>query len=264
MTSSGALRSKDGTEIGFLRLGEGPPLVFVHGSLSVAESWKACAELLSDRFTCYLMDRRGRASSGDAPNYSIEREYEDVGALLAEVGAGACLFGHSYGAIIALESALRSPVARLILYEPPLKVGYAIAGAEIAGYRDALAANDPKGALEIALIRLVGLPREQFESLSSSPIWDRMVALAPGFVREMEAVDRRDPSLARYEALDAPTLLLVGSETRHHRSYESAIDGLSRTLRNAVVAELEGQGHIAHLTAPELLALRIREFLTHD
>jgi pimeloyl-ACP methyl ester carboxylesterase len=101
MISSGAVRSKDGTEIGFLRFGEGPPLVFVHGSLSVAERWKACAELLSDRFTCYLMDRRGRASSGDAPNYSIEREYEDVAAVLANAGAEASLFGHSYGAISA-------------------------------------------------------------------------------------------------------------------------------------------------------------------
>jgi pimeloyl-ACP methyl ester carboxylesterase len=264
MITSGAVRSKDGTEIGFLRLGEGPSLVFVHGSLSTAESWKACAELLSDRFTCFLMDRRGRASSGDAPGYSIEREYEDVAALLAKVGADAYLFGHSYGAIIALESALRIPVARLILYEPPLNAGRAIAAAEISNYRHALAANDPKGALEIALVRLVGLPREQFESLLSSPIWDRMVALAPGFARELEAVDQRDPSLLRYGALEKPTLLLAGSETRHHRSYESAIDGLIRTLRNVVVVELEGQGHIAHLTAPELLALRIREFLTHD
>ena len=120
----GSVHSKDGTAIGYLRLGEGPPLVMVHGSLAVAEAWSAVANLLADSFTCYLMDRRGRGRSGDAPEYSIEREYQDIAAVLRAAGAKPHLIGHSYGAVCALGAALETPIDKLILYEPPAGVAF--------------------------------------------------------------------------------------------------------------------------------------------
>ena len=76
--SEGSVRSGDGVSIGFARIGNGPALVLVHGSLSDGDDWRKVVSLLAGRFTCYIMDRRGRGRSGDSPEYSIEREYEDV------------------------------------------------------------------------------------------------------------------------------------------------------------------------------------------
>ena len=116
------VRSKDGVRIGFLELGSGPPLVIVHPSVSSGDAWLPVAGRLAERFTCHLMDRRGRGRSGDAIDYSLEREGEDIAAVLEAAGPGAHLLGHSYGAVCALEAACRVPVDLLVLYEPPLAV----------------------------------------------------------------------------------------------------------------------------------------------
>ena len=126
--TEGLVHSADGTRIAFRRLGSGPAVVFVHGSVSTHIDWMPVARLLADRFTCFVMDRRGRAKSGEGVGpYSIEREYEDIDAVLAaaqtETGSEAALVGHSYGAICALGVAMRHLVPRLVLYEPPLPVG---------------------------------------------------------------------------------------------------------------------------------------------
>ena len=158
----GSVRSEDGTAIGYLRAGAGPPLVMVHGSLAVAEAWSAVANLLADSFTCYLMDRRGRGRSNDAPHYSIEREYQDIAAVLNAAGPRPHVIGHSYGAVCALGAALETPVDKLILYEPP--VG-AVFGSEIENYSQAIDAGDPEKALEIGITKIVGVPQNQFEGV---------------------------------------------------------------------------------------------------
>ena len=157
--AEGAVCSADGTRIGFRRLGLGPAIVMVHGSVSTHTDWMAAARLLSSRHTCYVMDRRGRRSSGpDHAPYAIEREFEDVCAVLKAVeqdaaGPGAVLAGHSYGAICAMGAALRRPVPKLILYEPPLSVGGPVAGAPLADYARAVAAGNNERAMELAAER---------------------------------------------------------------------------------------------------------------
>ncbi len=258
MTSEpGSVRSKDGTTIGYLRLGAGPPLVMVHGSLAVAEAWLAVANLLADRFTCYLMDRRGRARSGDGPDYTIEREYQDVAAVLAVAGAKPHLIGHSYGAVCALGAALETPVDKLILYEPPAGVVF---GPEIENYRQAIAAGDSEKALEIGITRIVGVPQSQFEALRTSPLFPMFKALAPGWVREMEEIERLGTSLDRYHAIESPVLMLLGTDTSD--SLKNSTAALTRVLKNPRVSELPGQGHGALRTAPEQVAQRVREFLS--
>ena len=115
-------RSADGTPIGFLKFGSGPSLVFVHGSVNTGEEWLQVATAMAEQFTCYVMDRRGRGRSGDAAAYSLDRECEDIIAVLEVAGPEAHLLGHSYGAICALETARRLPIGRLVVYEPPLPV----------------------------------------------------------------------------------------------------------------------------------------------
>ncbi len=253
----GSVRSKDGTTIGYLRLGAGPPLVMVHGSLGVAEAWLAVANLLAGSFTCYLMDRRGRGRSGDAPDYSIEREYQDVAAVLAAAGAKPHLMGHSYGAVCALGAALETPVDKLILYEPPAGVVF---GPEVEDYRQAIAAGDPEKALEIGITRIVGVPQSQFEAMRANPMFPLFKALAPGWVREMQQIEKLGTSLDRYRAIESPVLMLLGTDTSD--SLKNSTAALLRVLKNARVSELAGEGHGALRTAPQLVAERVREFLS--
>ena len=254
--SPGSVLSKDGTTIGYLRLGAGPPLVMVHGSLGVAEVWLAVANLLADSFTCYLMDRRGRARSGDAPDYSIEREYQDVAAVLAVAGAKPHLIGHSYGAVCALGAALETPVDKMILYEPPVGVVF---GREVEDYRQAIAAGDPEKALEIGITRIVGVPQSQYEAMRANPTFPMFKALAPGWVREIQQIEKLGTSLDRYRAIESPVLMLLGTETSGNLKNSTA--ALSRVLKNARVSALAGEGHLALRTAPALVAERVRDFL---
>src|SRR5262245_17922096 len=114
--------SKDGTPIGFERSGKGPPLVLVHGTSADHTRWKPLLPELESRFTLYAVDRRGRGGSGDASTYSVEREFEDIAAVVDAVGEPSFLLGHSYGAVCALEASLRTHnVRKLVLYEPPIR-----------------------------------------------------------------------------------------------------------------------------------------------
>src|SRR5215207_5387940 len=120
MGSMETVTSRDGTPIAYERSGEGPPLVLVHGTTSDHSTWDLVLPELGKLFTVYAMDRRGRGESrdGGGAGYDIEREFEDLVALIDSIGEPANLLGHSYGAICALEAALRGPqVRRLVLYE---------------------------------------------------------------------------------------------------------------------------------------------------
>ncbi len=101
------VRSNDGTAIAFERSGEGPPIVLVGGALSDRSVGAPLAALLARRFTVFTYDRRGRGDSGDTAPYAVEREVEDLGALIAEAGGSAFVFVHSSGAVLALEAAAR-------------------------------------------------------------------------------------------------------------------------------------------------------------
>jgi pimeloyl-ACP methyl ester carboxylesterase len=113
------IRSRDGTAIAFERFGEGPPVIVVGGATCDRAMTRPLAEHLGQHFTAINYDRRGRGDSGDTAPYAVEREIEDLGALIAEVGGTASVYGHSSGAGLALHAAASLPIARLILHEPP-------------------------------------------------------------------------------------------------------------------------------------------------
>lgn len=260
----GSVSSADGARIGYLRLGTGPALVIAHGSISAHPDWLPVARLLAARFTCYLMDRRGRGRSedGDAP-YAIEREYEDIAAVLAAAGSDASLLGHSFGAICALGTALRVPVRRLVLYEPPLPVGGRVAGAALDDYRNAVAEGRLDEALTIGLLRFVGLPAGVVANMRSAPSWQRMLPLAPTWVREIEAIDGLGPDVRHYGAIRCPVLLLVGTLSAE-RPLRAAAAALEQVLPDVRCATLQGQGHMAARTAPSLVAELIASFLSES
>src|SRR5258708_21572404 len=113
--------SQDGTPIAFDQSGEGPPIILVVGAFNTSSTGAPLAAQLSKHFTVFNYDRRGRGASGDTVPYAIEREIEDVDALITEAGESASVFGYSSGAILALMSAARSlPLPKLPVYDPPL------------------------------------------------------------------------------------------------------------------------------------------------
>jgi pimeloyl-ACP methyl ester carboxylesterase len=260
-SAEGTVRSADGTRISFRRLGAGPAIVMVHGSVSTHTDWIRVAKLLSDRYTCFVVDRRGRAHSGTGIlPYSIEREYEDICAVLEAAGPGAILAAHSFGAICAMGAALLHPVPKLILYEPPLPVGGLIAGEYLAPYRRAIAEGDLDTALEIGLSKFTRLAPEPIAAMRASRAWPRLRTLATSWTCELEAMDSRPISVEHYRALDCPTLLLRGSVSPEHPMQDST-RALAQVLPDVRVETLAGQGHMALRDAPQVVSRLVADFL---
>ena len=266
VVTEGAVTSADGTRISYRRLGSGPALVFVHGSISTHTDWMRVAKLLAPRYTCYSMDRRGRAHSGIGRlPYSLDREYEDIAAVrnqaeMSEAGPIAGLIGHSYGAICALGAALRNPVPKLVVYEPPFPVGGPIAGEHLEPYRQAIAAHDPDAALEIGFTHISRVPAQRIAEVRATKAWPRICTLAPSWIRELEAMDALDPTVGRYAAIACSVLMLVGSLSPEH-PLRDASRALAEVLPHARVETIEGQGHVAMRNAPERVAKLIGSFL---
>jgi pimeloyl-ACP methyl ester carboxylesterase len=256
-----SLHSADGTRIGFRRFGSGPAIVFVHGSVSTHTDWMPAAKLLSTHYTCYVMDRRGRRGSGFGNGrYSVEREYEDVCAVLDAAGPGALLAGHSYGAICAMGAALLHPVPKLVLYEPPLPVGGLIAGEKLPVYARAVAEGHLERAMEMGLNEFTRLRPQVIEGIRTSRGWPRLCHLAPTWTRELEAMDALQSSVEHYRALACPVLLLIGTISTEH-PMQNATRALAATLPNVRLRSLEGQDHLGLRGAPEQVAHHIAEFL---
>ncbi len=259
--TEGSVQSADGTRIAFRRVGSGPALVMVHGSIASHTAWMSVARLLSSRYTCFAMDRRGRARSGvGTPPYSIEREYEDICAVLDAAGPGAFLAGHSFGAICSLGAALRHPVAKLVIYEPPLSAGAPSIREHRIAYARAIAEGDPDTALEIGLSQFTRRSPEAIAAMRATKAWSRLRTLAPTWVREMDATDALPASCERYRAIACPTLMLTGSLNMEGR-LQGVWHALADALPNVRVELLMGQGHFALREAPEMVARLIADFL---
>lgn len=173
--------SRDGTPIAYRRSGRGRPVIVVGGAFSTAESSATLAGLLDRRFDVITYDRRGRGASGDTAPYAVEREIEDLAALIAEAGGTASVCGVSSGAALALEAAAAGlPISQLAVYEPPYGSDAADLGAAGA-YRERLAAllaADRRGdAVELFLSR-AGTPPEAIAVMRQAPVWHAMTALA--------------------------------------------------------------------------------------
>lgn len=253
------IQSADGTEIGFRKLGSGRPIVLVHGGWNTSEQWLGVAEHLAESHTCYVMDRRGRASSSDGDDYSLDREIEDIKAVLDAAGPEAALLGHSSGAIYAIETAHRYPVSGLILYEPPLHFHGSEAEQFVDRIRECVDDGRPEDAATIFFREEAQVPDEQLAILRTTPDWNVIVDTAWTWVREWDAILEAELRVARYGDMQTPTLLLYGSQTQDHPSF--ATKELEKTLPNARKTRLEGQAHGANRMAPQLVAEQVTRFL---
>jgi pimeloyl-ACP methyl ester carboxylesterase len=255
------LNSRDGTPIAYERSGKGPPLVLVHGSTADHTRWANILPKLNQEFSVLAMDRRGRGGSGDAENYSLEQEYEDVAAVVRAAGSGANLLGHSFGALCAMEAALRvDNLNRLVLYEPPFPIGDApLYPPELPDYLHSILETGDREKFLVAFFReAAGVPDQQIEALRSDPSWPARIAGAHTALREMAEGDYVFKA-SRFNALSVPTLLLIGENSPIERT--GPAKALDAALPDSQVVVLEGQGHVAMTTAPELFLDAVTSFL---
>lgn len=252
--------SKDGTPIAWWTSGHGPPLVLVHGTSADHTRWQPILPRLEERFTVHAIDRRGRGASGDAPGYAIEREFEDVAAVVDAIGEPAYLLGHSYGAVCSLEAALRTPnVRRLVLYEPPLATGGSLYPPGVIDRLKAMVARaDPDGVVTTFFREVVGTPPAELSMLRSLPSWAARVAAAHTIPREL-CMDDRVFEPARFASLRTPTLVLLGGDSPPF--FGKAAAAVHAALPASRIVVLPGQKHVAMNTAPELFLREVLGFL---
>ncbi len=260
------VQSSDGTPIAFQRSGSGPPLVLAHAATVDHRSWARVAPLLARHFTVYALDRRGRGASGDAPLHAVEREVDDICAVLDAAGEPAYLLGHSSGAILALEAALRRPGLRgLAIYEPPLiAAGQRLRPA--AGLAERLqrlvAAGEHEVALRAFLHEGPGLTEAEIDRMAAGPNWAASVALAHTTPYDARIVDGYMPDWRRLRVFQPPALLLVGEASPGWM--RAGAGALAAAMPCSRIAVLRGQKHFAIFTAPELFAQAVVSFLAPD
>lgn len=254
--------SKDGTPISFDQSGQGPALIQVPGALTMRADWPtSLAVYLAPHFTVFAYDRRGRGESGDTAPYAVEREVEDIDALINEAGGSAFVLGHSSGAALALEAAVQlgEKVKKLAMYEvpynddPEAKLAWK---AYIHQLTELLAA-DRRGDAIALFMRYVGMPVEQIEAMRQSPAWPQLEAIAPTLAYDHTAIMGKDASvpIARAARVLVPTLVMNGGAS-YPFMYETA-RVLSQAMPHAQHRTLEGQGHGP---ADEILAPVLQEF----
>ena len=237
--------SRDGTSIHYDRLGDGPPVVLVTGGSVDRSSNAGLADELAGRgFSAYNYDRRGRDGSGDTPPYAIEREIEDVAAVIEAAGGRAHLYGTSSGAALAMHAAAAGvPVARLAMWEPPYSVGGRpdLPDDTAAVYRDLVEAGRRGDAVEYFMAKVVGLPPEFVAGARQAPWWAQQEALAHTLAYDATIMGDYTIPADVAKAVPVPTLIVTGAASFGFLA-ETA-DALAALIPDAQLATLEGQEH---------------------
>ena len=242
--------SKDGTKIVYEQTGNGPTLVLVGGALQTRSDqlMGKLVPLLAGHFTVISYDRRGRGESGDTLPYASEREIEDLDAVTAAGGGPFQLFGNSSGGNLAMLAASRlKRVAKVAAYEAPFIPESQLGSADgyLDALRQALAAHEPGKAVGLFMKR-IGVPAPMRFVMRLTPIWPRLMALAPTLVYDgMIVGDGSVP--VELTTTTTPVLLLTGENARMQQAARS-VASLLPSARHEV---LSGQ---SHAVAPEALA----------
>jgi pimeloyl-ACP methyl ester carboxylesterase len=255
------ITSKDGTKIAFDRSGKGAALVLVGGAFqyrAIDERTAQLASLLAQHFTVYNYDRRGRGDSTDTRPYAIEREIEDLNALINEAGGTAHVFGMSSGAVLALYAAAHGmAIKKLALYEPPFgNPGVSRQAAEsYTRQLKAFLAEGRRGEAVALAMTSFGTPTEAVAGMRQSPVWAMFEAVAPTLAYDDAIMGNGSPPVAIIKKVNTPTLVIDGgaSPAFMHEAAQAIADGLARGQQRS----LEGQ---THAYQPEVLAPVLVEF----
>jgi pimeloyl-ACP methyl ester carboxylesterase len=261
--------SKDGTPIAFDQSGQGPAIILVAGATATRLAEASLAAALAPHFTVFAYDRRGRGDSGDTAPYAVEREIEDIEALISEAGGSAFVFGHSSGAVLALEAArlLPAKITKLAVYEPPFIIDDSRPPAprDYASHLNELVSSGRRGDAVAYFMTEVGTSAEMVAQMRQSPMWPALEAVAPTLVYDvtiMEDTERGDPlPLGKWDAVTVPTLVMDGTvflgRGESHVFLRHGADELVNILPDAQRRTLEGQDHGP---ADDVLAPALKEF----
>ncbi len=253
MTAVRHADSADGTRIAYRAAGAGDPILLVHGSATTSADWILVRSLLRDRFTVVTMDRRGRGQSGDGSHYSIDREGEDVLAVLEAVGAE-LLVGHSYGAMCSVRAAAKADSLRgLVLYEPPI-------GADdraLEALDDLIARGDLALALR-GFLAVAGTSEQQLEAIQTSAAWPTLLGAVPSLPRELRACAVWTHPTG---PIDVPTLFLRGGRTESP-FYLDGFDELEAAFTRGHHATIPDQLHVAHVFAAPVFSELVADFFS--
>jgi len=273
--TKGSVVSKDGTTIGYRQLGEGSGVILVHGGMKTSQDFMKLAVALSSAFTVYAVDRRGRGRSGPhGDEFSVDKEVEDLQALIAKTGADR-IFGLSTGALVVLRTARTSALERVALYEPPLSIDGSAPTSWLAPYEQELARGRPAAALVTAMKGMqvmpvfVRLPRFILVPLLSLVMRVQgngdaddvpIRALTPTLRYDLQIVKEMSDTLDDDKDLPARVLLLGGTKSPAFLSL--ALDGLERTLPRVERVTLPDLGHDGPENDgnPHLVAQHLRRF----
>ncbi|MGP3920116.1 alpha/beta fold hydrolase [Nonomuraea sp. 10N515B] len=260
------VKSADGTPIVFDRLGDGPPVVLVAAALCDRSATRALAEELARTFTVINYDRRGRGDSGDTAPYAVQREIEDLAALITEAGGAAAVYGHSSGAALALHAAAHGlPITRLVLHEPPFSLQ------EDQEERDrtqaqlatitAMLAQDRRAEAVTAFLAPTGLPPELIEHMSYDPATQANAHTLPHDPFEVLSQTSRAgrTPIEQASGVAIPTLVLCGSASAEWmvEAGQQIVDAMPHGQYQV----LQGQGHVV---PAEILAPVLTDYLGHD
>jgi pimeloyl-ACP methyl ester carboxylesterase len=245
------IQSQDGTTIAFDQLGAGAPLVLVSGASCDRAIDAPLAMALAEHFTVLNYDRRGRGDSTNTLPFAVQREVEDIAALLAAAGGSATLVGLSSGAALAAEAAVAGlPIAALVMWEPPFRVD-AEGLQQAKEYTDdltALLAEGRRGDALARFMRVVGLSEEMIAGMRQSPYWATGESLAPTLAYDNAAMGDGSVPTGRYRGITTPTLVLAGSASPAWLR-EAAVRS-ANAIPGARHDSLEGQ---THDVAPDVL-----------
>ena len=265
MATMNTLSSRDGTTIAYDKQGEGPALILVDGALTVHSSGSGpeLAKLLAPHFTVYGFDRRGRGESGDTLPYAVDREIDDIEALIDRAGGSAFLYGHSSGGPLAMRAAIRlgSKVSKIAMYEPPYNND---PGAQeswsqyLRQLREALA-EGRRGDAVALFMRFVGTPAEQIARLRRAPFWPGMEAVAPTLAYDHAAILGEPWSVPTELAarVSVPALVMAGDASLPFMPDAARV--LSQAIPQGQLRMLAGQTHEVN---PGVLAPVLVEFFT--
>ncbi|CAL9415279.1 alpha/beta fold hydrolase [Streptomyces sp. enrichment culture] len=252
------ITSRDGTSLAYESAGRGSTIVLVSGAMSTGGTVAPLAAPLSERFRVVVYDRRGRGASGDTPPYAVEREVEDLAALIEELGGAASLYGVSSGGALALRAAASGlPVRHVAVYETP----YAISEedlAERARYTEQLTAALDEGrrgdAVELFL-RLTGLGEAVIEGARQSALWTGMESMAPSLAYDDAVMGDGGVPRELLASIPVPVLAIAGDASPGWM--REAARAIADTVPRGTYRTLQGQ---THMVEPDVLAPVLAEF----
>lgn len=254
--SASFAESKDGTKLAFEKVGKGPALVIVGGALSQRDGGKPLAAKLSDQFTVYVYDRRGRGESGDTQPYAVEREIEDLGAVIEQAGSSAHVYAVSSGAALALQAAVKlgpTRVSKLAVYEPPYGQEPKEFDEQKERIGELVRTGKPGDAAEY-FFTAIGTPPPALEDMKRSPAWEGFKKVDFTLAYDYAVLGNGNiPGTVKQ--ITIPTLVLDGEKTLPF--IHPTADRLAQLIPTAQRKTIPGQSHQA---APEVVAPILVEF----